>query len=81
MVSGLSEFKFLSNFTNSSLQPSKAENVLKQIPDMINKAVKWFEGKFNRADTTEKHKREVSLKQKMVSSVQPSQTFTSTKTM
>ena len=47
---------------------------------MINKAVKWFEGEFNRADETEKRKREVSLRKMMVSSLQPSQTFTGTNT-
>ena len=59
MLSGLSNFKFPPNFANSSLRHSEAENVLKRIPDMINKAVKWFEGEFNRADETEKCKREV----------------------
>lgn len=80
MLSGLSKFTFPPNFANSSLRHSEAENVLKRIPDMINKAVKWFEGEFNRADETEKRKREVSLRKMMVSSLQPSQTFTGTNT-
>ena len=81
MLTGLSQFQFPPNFANSSLGSSEAENVLAQIPDLVNKAVKWFEGKFNRADASEKRKREVSLRKMMVSSIEKSQTFNGTNTM
>ena len=81
MVTGLTEFKFPSNFANSSLGSAEAENVLARIPDLVNKAVKWFEGEFNRADALEKRKREVSLRKMMVSSVKQSETFIGTNAM
>ena len=81
MLTGLSQFQFPPNFANSSLGSTEAENVLARIPDLVNKAVKWFEGEFNRADASEKRKREILLRKMMVSSVKQSETFIGTNAM
>ena len=70
MVSCLSQFKLPPNFANASLKTIEAENILARIPNVVDIAVNWFEVEFDKADESDKRKREQSLRKMMVSSIQ-----------